>query len=118
MSVGREALENQILYWKEELAGAPTKLELPADKPLPAIPNSPGATENFELPKELLEELKSIGHQEQATLFMTLVAAFMALLHRYTGQDDILVGTPIEIESLAGRVLNTVILRALFTDDL
>ncbi|MGB8495404.1 MAG: amino acid adenylation domain-containing protein [Candidatus Acidiferrum sp.] len=118
MNVQGETLENQISYWKEELAGAPTKLELPADKPRPAMQSFRGATEIFELPKELREKLKSIGLQEQATLFMTLVAAFMALLHRYTGQDDILVGTPIEIESLIGCVRNTVVLRSLFTDGL
>ena len=71
------------------------------------------ATESFELPKELLKQLNKIGHQEQATLFMTLGAGFMALLHRYTGQDDILVGTPIlgpaqaEIESPVNRFHNT-----------
>src|SRR3984893_17150887 len=118
MNVQGETLENQITYWKEELAGAPTKLELPADKPRPALQSFRGGREIFELPKELLEKLKSIGNQEQATLFMILVAAFMALLHRYSGQDDILVGTPVEIESLIGSVFNTVVLRSLFTDNL
>ena len=90
-----EVLERQISYWKEELAGAPFILELPTDKPRPAVQSFRGATEIFELPKELMERLKSLGRQEQATLFMILEAGFMALLHRYTGQDDILVGTPI-----------------------
>lgn len=117
-----EVLQRQISYWKEELAGAPPILELPADKPRPAVQSFRGATEIFALPKELLERLKTLGRQEQATLFMILEACFMALLHRYTGQADILVGTPIsgrtrsETESLIGYFLNTVVLRAKFTD--
>ena len=119
-----EVLQKQISYWKEELAGASFVLELPCDKPRPAIQNFRGGTEIFELPKELLERLKSLGREEQATLFMILEASFMALLHRYTGQDDILVGTPIsgrthsETESLIGLFLNSVVLRARFTDHL
>ena len=83
-----------------------------------------GATELFRLPAKLLEPLKSLGRQEQATLFMILQASFMALLYRYTGQDDILVGTPIsgrthsETEKLIGCFLNTVILRARFNKNL
>src|SRR6266852_3144347 len=118
MNMQGEMLERQISYWKEELAGAPTRLELPADKPRPALQSFRSSTENFALPKELLEQLKSIGAPEQVTLFMTLVSGFIALLHRYTGQDDILVGTPIEIESVIGCVVNTVVLRSRFTDDL
>ena len=117
-------LQEQISYWKEELAGAPSILELPTDKPRPAVQSFRGATEFFVLPKELSEKLKSLGRQQQATLFMILEAGFAALLHRYTGQDDILVGTPIsgrthgETERLIGCFLNTVVLRARFTDHL
>ena len=124
MNIQEEVLHEQISYWKEELAGAPTKLELPTDKPRPAVQSFRVATETFELPKELLKQLKEIGHQEQATLFMTLGAGFMALLHRYTGQDDILVGTPIlgptlgETESPLNRFHNTVVLRSRFTEHL
>ena len=124
MNIQEEVLHEQISYWKEELAGAPTKLELPTDKPRPAVQSFRVATESFELPKELLKQLNEIGHQEQATLFMTLGAGFMALLHRYTGQDDILVGTPIlgpahaEIESPLNRFHNTVVLRSRFAEDL
>jgi amino acid adenylation domain-containing protein len=116
-----EPLQKQISYWKNELTGAPPVLQLPTDKPRPTVQSFRGATEFFQLPKELLESLKSIGRQEQATLFMTLLAGFLALLHRYTGQDDILVGTPIsgrtrsETEGLIGLFLNTVVLRADFT---
>jgi non-ribosomal peptide synthetase component F len=115
-----ETLERQISYWKQELAGAPTVLELPTDKPRPAMQSFRGATETFQLPAELLERLKTLGREQQATLFMVLEAAFMALLHRYTGQDDIVVGTPIsgrtrsETENLIGLFLNTLLLRAKF----
>ncbi|MGA7792280.1 MAG: AMP-binding protein, partial [Candidatus Acidiferrales bacterium] len=124
MNIQEEVLHEQISYWKEELAGAPTKLELPTDKPRPAVQSFRVATENFELPKELLKQLVEIGHQEQATLFMTLGAGFMALLHRYTGQDDILVGTPVlgptlaETGSPLNRFHNTVVLRSRFAEDL
>jgi amino acid adenylation domain-containing protein len=124
MNIQEEVLHEQISYWKEELAGAPTKLELPTDKPRPAVQSFRAATESFELPKELLKQLTEIGHQEQATLFMTLGAGFMALLHRYTGQDDILVGTPVpgrmlgEAGSPSERSNNKVVLRSRFTDHL
>ena len=116
-----ELLQTQISYWKQELAGAPPVLQLPTDKLRPAMQSFRGGTEFFDLPKELLESLKSLGRREQATLFMTLEAGFMAMLHRYTGQDDILVGTPIsgrtrsETEALIGLFLNTVVLRGSFT---
>ncbi len=117
-----EVLKNQTSYWKEELAGASFILELPTDKPRPAIQNFRGATETLQLPRKLLEQLKALGRQQQATLFMILEAGFMALLHRYTGQNDILVGTPIssrtysETERLIGLFLNTVLLRAKFSE--
>jgi amino acid adenylation domain-containing protein/FkbM family methyltransferase len=119
-----EVLQKQLAYWKEELAGAPPVLDLASDKPRPAGQSFRGATELFQLPEKLLEPLKSLGRQEQATLFMVLQASFVALLHRLTGQDDILVGTPIsgrthsETEKLIGCFLNTIILRARFTEDL
>ena len=101
--------QSQLSYWKEELGGAQFMLELPADKPRPARRVVDlGATEFFELPADLLERLKSLGREEQATLFMVLEAALAAMLQRYTGQDDILVGTPIsgrtssETENLIG----------------
>ena len=116
-----EVLESQTSYWKKELAGAPSILELPTDKPRPATQSFRGATETFQVPGKLLEQLKTLGREQQATLFMILEAAFMALLHRYTGQDDIVVGTPIsgrthsETENLIGLFLNTLLLRAKFS---
>ena len=118
-----EVLQKQVGFWKQALAGAPMILELPTDKPRPAVQSFHGAVEAFELPRELLERLKALSRQQEATLFMTLSAAFMTLLHRYTGQDDILVGTPIsgrtrsETEDLIGLFLNLVILRAQFSQE-
>jgi amino acid adenylation domain-containing protein/FkbM family methyltransferase len=117
-------LEQEIAYWQNELAGARLVLDLPTDKPRPAVQTFRGATEGFELPRALLDRVKAMGRNEQATLFMTLEAGFAALLHRYTGQDDLLVGTPIsgrtrsETERLIGCFLNTVVLRSRFSDGL
>ncbi len=117
-----EVLLRQESYWKNELLGAPTVLELPTDKPRLAVQSFNGAIESFKLSKELSEQLKSLGREEHATLFMLLEAGFAILLHRYTGQEDILVGTPIsgrtrsETERLIGYFLNTVVLRAQFSD--
>ena len=117
-----EMLESQTSYWKEALAGAPFILELHTDKPRPATTSFSGATETFQLPRRLLEQLKTLGREQQATFFMILEAGFMALLHRYTGQNDIIVGTPIsgrtrsETENLIGLFLNTVLLRAKFSE--
>lgn len=117
-----EVLESQTSYWKKELAGAPSILELPTDKPRPAAQSFRGATETFQIPGKLVEQLKMLGREQQATLFMVLEAAFMALLHRYAGQEDIVVGTPIsgrthsETENLIGLFLNTLLLRATFSE--
>jgi amino acid adenylation domain-containing protein/FkbM family methyltransferase len=117
-----EVLEAETAHWRKELAGAPTVLDLPTDKPRPAVQSFRGATEFFELPLELSERLKTLAREQQATLFMILEAGFAVLLNRYTGQDDILVGTPIsgrtcrETEQLIGFFLNTVVLRAQFSE--
>ncbi len=115
-------LEDQASYWKKELSGSSFTLELPTDKPRPATQSFRGATQTFQLSGKLLEQLKTLSRARQATLFMVLEAGFMALLHRYTGQDDIIVGTPIsgrtrsETENLIGLFLNTVLLRARFSE--
>jgi len=124
MNIQEDVLQEQISYWKEELAGAPTKLELPTDKPRPAAQSFRAAAEPFELPKDLLKQLKDFSQQEQASLFMTLGSGFMALLHRYTGQDDILVGIPNpgqasgEAKNSLNGIPNTVVLRSQFTENL
>ncbi len=117
-----EVLDEQIAYWKGELNGTSTVLALPTDHPRPPRLSFRGATEPFALPATLLHRLKSMGRKEHATLFMVLEAGFAALLHRYTGQTDILVGTSIsgrthtETERLIGCFLNSVVLRSRFDD--
>jgi amino acid adenylation domain-containing protein len=111
-----EVLEKQLMFWKEHLNGVST-LELPTDHPRPALQTFNGAKHTFRLPKDLTEALKALSRKEVATLFMTLLAGFQSLLRRYTGQDDIVVGTPIanrnrtEIEGLIGFFVNTLVMR-------
>ena len=112
-----EVLEKQIAFWKKELSGAPPVLELPTDRPRPAMQTFNGDFVKFQLPQKLSEKIKDISHREGATLFMTLLAAFQALLYRYSGQDDITVGSPVanrnrtEVEGLIGFFVNTLVLR-------
>lgn len=112
----------QIDYWRQELADAPGNLEFPTDKPRPPVPTFAGAVESFEVPKALMTRLNTLARQEQATLFMVLLSSFMVFLHRHSGKDDLLVGTPItrrmqaETEKLIGYFLNTLVLRACFTE--
>jgi amino acid adenylation domain-containing protein len=111
-----ENLQSQLSYWRNQLAGVPT-LNLPTDRPRPAAPSFRGAKHSFTLSAELSDRLKTVSRQEGVTLFMTLLAAFQILLYRYTGQEDIPVGTPIagrtrpETESLIGFFVNTLVLR-------
>ena len=111
-----EVLAEQLAYWKEQLAEAPV-LELPADRPRPPVPSYHGAYESFELDQELSAALQELSRGLDATLFMTLLAAWQALLHRYSGQSDIVVGTPIanrpqaETEDLIGFFVNMLALR-------
>ena len=83
----------QIDYWKRELAGAPTLLELPTDRPRPATPSAQGRRVRLDLDVALLEPLKQVGRRHDSTLFTVLLAAFQVMLHRYSGQDDIMVGS-------------------------
>ena len=112
-----EILENQLSYWKQQLNGAPSLLELPSDRPRPAVQTFRGAKQSLALPGVLTESLKALSRKEGVTLFMTLLAAFQTMLHRYTGQDDIVVGSPIanrnrrEVEGLIGFFANTLALR-------
>jgi amino acid adenylation domain-containing protein len=112
-----EVLERQLTYWKEQLAGAPPLLELPADHPRPAVQSFRGAREKITISSEVLGKLKQVSREEGVTLFMTLLAAFKTLLWRYSRQDDIVVGTPIanrttaEVEGLIGFFVNTLVLR-------
>jgi amino acid adenylation domain-containing protein len=112
-----EALDRQLAYWRERLAGAPELLELPTDHPRPAVQAYRGATVPVELSPELLERLEALGRSEGATLYMTLLSAFQVLLGKYSGSDDIVVGSPIagrtrkEVEELIGFFVNTLVLR-------
>jgi amino acid adenylation domain-containing protein len=112
-----EALTRRMNYWKQKLADAPAALELPTDYQRAATRTFNGAQESVLLPADLSRGVKALGHREGATLFMTLLAAFQTLLFRYSGQDDIVVGSPIagrtqiETESLIGAFVNTLALR-------
>ncbi|HEV8722247.1 MAG TPA: amino acid adenylation domain-containing protein [Candidatus Binatia bacterium] len=112
-----EVLDRQLSYWRKQLEGIPAVLNLPTDRPRPAVQSFRGKRQTVELSKELTEGLKALSRKQGVTLFMTLLAAFQTLLYRYTGQEDIVVGSPIanrnrtEIEGLIGFFVNTLVLR-------
>jgi amino acid adenylation domain-containing protein len=112
-----EVLEKQLSYWREKLQGAPPVLELPMDRPRPAIQTFRGARQTFSLDRELGEGLKDLCKRENVTLFMALLAAFKVLMFRYSGQDDIVIGIPIanrtrvELEEMIGFFVNSLVLR-------
>jgi amino acid adenylation domain-containing protein len=111
-----ERFRSQLSYWKQQLENIPV-LQLPADRPRPAIQSSSGARQYFVLSERCSEDLRVLSHRYRVTLFMTLLAAFQALLHRYSGQTDIVIGSPVagrsrrEFEELIGFFLNTLVLR-------
>ncbi|MBW4434726.1 MAG: thioester reductase domain-containing protein [Pelatocladus maniniholoensis HA4357-MV3] len=115
-------LEKQLNYWKQKLANAPALLKLPTDQPRPAVQTFRGAHHNFALPKKLSEALVALSKRKEVTLFTTLITAFQILLYRYSGQEDILVGTPIanlditDIEGLIGFFANTIVVRTKITN--
>ncbi len=112
-----EALDKQVAYWSKQLAGAPAVLELPTDRPRPAVQRHRGAVSTHMFSLEFLSNLKALSQAEGVTLFMTLLAGFQLLLSRYSGQEDIIVGSPVagrnytEIEPLIGFFVNTLALR-------
>ena len=111
------ALEKHLDYWKQRLSGAPPSMELSISQPRPARVRSRGETQIIELPYSLAEELKKLGRENHATLFMTLLAALKVVLHYYSGSDDIVVGTDVanrnrlETEGLIGFLVNELALR-------
>ena len=113
-----DVLETQLSYWRDRLGDAPSLLELPADRPRPAVKSYSGGQRALTLPPELTERLEAFSRTRGATLFMTLLAAFKVLLHRYSGSEDILVGSPIanrtqaESEELVGFFVNTLVMRS------
>ncbi len=112
-----ETLDRLLGYWRERLAGLPT-LELPTDRPRPPLVSHEGAVFRGTMPVALVERVKEVGRRAGATLYMTLLAAFEVLLHRYSGQDDFAVGSPIagrvckDTEGLVGFLANTLAMRA------
>ncbi|MEG4277791.1 amino acid adenylation domain-containing protein [Microcoleus sp. MON1_C1] len=111
-----EVLETQLAYWRQQLNGI-SMLNLPADRPRPAIQSYRGKRQFLQLPKELSEALETLSQREGVTLFMTMLAAFKTLLYHYAQQEDIVVGSPIanrnrsEIEALIGFFVNSLVLR-------
>ncbi len=118
-----EILEKQLAYWKGRLGANPPVLQLPTDRPRPAIQSISGAHEAIMLSPELSAAIKSQSREEGVTPFMLLLAAFKTLLYRYTGQEDICVGTPIanrnrgETEGLIGFFVNTLVMRTDLSGD-
>jgi len=117
-----EALEKRLAYWRKQLSSLPV-LELPTDHPRPPAQSFRGARHSISLSKKLTAALKELSQREGATLYMTLLAAFQTLLMRYTGQEDVAVGSPIagrnraEIEGLIGFFVNTLVLRTDLSGD-
>jgi amino acid adenylation domain-containing protein len=112
-----EPLRRELAYWREQLRGAPPVLALPTDWPRPRVSRFRGATVSLTLPRGLAEKLEELARREQGTLFMAVLAGFQAVLARWSGQHDILVGTPIagrvrsELDGVIGCFLNTLVLR-------
>jgi hypothetical protein len=121
-SLAGENLEAELAWWRERLAHLPV-LQLPTDRPRPTVATYEGAAEPLRLPATLCAALRSLSQREGATLFMTLLSGFAVLLHRYSGQTDIVVGAPVagrnraELEGLIGFFVNTLVLRADLSGD-
>ena len=117
-----ERIREPLAYWTRQLANVPP-LELPTDRPRPVVPSYRGARHPVRVPPALRERLTRLSHEENATPFMTLLAAFQAMLARLSGQTDVAVGTPIagrtrvETDDLVGLFVNTLVLRTDLADD-
>lgn len=117
-----EALQTQIDYWKRQLADVPILLEMPTDRPRPAIQSFRGALHVFMLPLALTREIQALAQREGVTLFMTLIAAWGVFLSRYSGQTDLAIGFPIagrnhtQIENTIGFFVNTLLMRFQLAD--
>jgi amino acid adenylation domain-containing protein len=119
-----EVLESEIAVWRARLAGAPPALDLPTDHPRPAAQSLRGGSVRFDLPGELTASLAALSRGAGGTLFMALLAAWFVFLSRFSGQDDLTVGTPIagrtqrEVEDLVGFFVNTLVLRGDLSGDI
>ena len=118
-----EMLAGELAYWKQKLAGAPAVLELPTDRPRPSVPSYQGSLLRCALSGHVSDQLRELSRKEGVTLYMTLFAAFGALLSRYSSQEDIVIGSPMagrsrpETEQLIGFFVNTLVLRADLSGD-
>ncbi|HLI09340.1 MAG TPA: amino acid adenylation domain-containing protein [Ktedonobacteraceae bacterium] len=112
-----ERLDSLLTYWKQQLAGSPPLLELPVDRPRPALQSFHGARRQFSLSPDVVQGLRQLSQQQGVTMVMLLLAAFKTLLYRYTGQTDLPVGMPIAnrsragCEALIGLFVNTLVIR-------
>ncbi|MBW3570415.1 MAG: amino acid adenylation domain-containing protein [Gemmatimonadetes bacterium] len=117
------ALDEQLAYWRGRLAGAPAVLELPTDRPRPAVQSHRGESRGFEVRPALAARLRALARETDSTLFMVLLAGFDLLIHRLSGRDDVVVGSPIagrmrgEVEGLIGFFVNTMALRTELSGD-
>ena len=117
-----ETIRTEISYWKNQLRNLPV-VQLPSDYPRPAMPTSGGAWRSIDFSPGLSARLKTLAQSEGATLYMTLLAAFATLLHRYTGQNDLVIGSPVagrnssETENIIGFFVNTLVMRLNATGD-
>ncbi|HKV36204.1 MAG TPA: condensation domain-containing protein, partial [Pyrinomonadaceae bacterium] len=122
-SLQGEVLETQLSYWRRKLTGAPATIELPADRPRPPVRTFRSATQSLLLNESLSEQLRVVSRRYRVTLFMTLLAVFKVLLSRYTGQADVVVGSPIagrdraETKGVIGFFLGTLVLRTDLSGD-
>ncbi|MEU9000047.1 amino acid adenylation domain-containing protein [Streptomyces caniferus] len=118
-----EEIRPQLEYWTDQLRDLPALLELPTDRPRPAVQQVAGATEPLTLDRETSDALRSLAGERQSTMFMALLAAFNVLLARYTGQQDIAVGTPVanrtraEVQDLIGCFFNALVIRTDLSGD-
>ncbi|WP_129782634.1 non-ribosomal peptide synthetase [Peristeroidobacter soli] len=112
-----EVLEEHLQYWRERLSGAPPELDLPTDRPRPAVESFRGSELKFEVSAAITRALKDLAIRERVTLFMVVLTAFQIVLSRWSGQHDVVVGTPVagrrhkEVEGLIGFFVNTLVLR-------
>ena len=112
-----EALSKGLEYWKQQLAGIPERLELPTDRSRPAMQTFEAEVCQVELSGEQVKKLKRVSRENQATLYMTLLAGLGVLMSRYSGQDDIVVGSPIanrqeaQLEGMIGFFVNSLVMR-------
>ncbi|WP_261991509.1 non-ribosomal peptide synthetase, partial [Streptomyces sp. OR43] len=117
-----ELLERQLGYWTQQLDGSPT-LDLPTDRPRPPIRSTIGAVTRFEIPQETVEPLRELSRECGVSMFMTLLSAYVVLLGRHAGSDDVVVGTPVanrnraETEGLIGFFVNTLVMRTDLSGD-